>query len=79
MKVVAIRNFVGIVQHVKRTYEEGQEFDLPDGVDWIQAGLVAPVRAEKVETATRKAPEKAVTREAPQKKAVDKVMRTTKK
>lgn len=79
MKVIAVKNFVGIIDNVKKPFEEGQEFELPAGADWLDAGLVVPVRTRKVETATRKAPEKAVTRSTTKKGPVDKVMRTTKK
>lgn len=39
MRVVALVSFAGKGITVAR----GAEFDLPDGVDWLQAGLVAPV------------------------------------
>ena len=62
MKVKAVKSFSydfdGEIGHIP----EGKEFDLPEGVDWLHAGLVVPVREEKIETATRKPQEKAVTR-----------------
>ncbi len=39
MRVRALVSFAGKGMTVAR----GTEFDLPDGVDWLQAGLVAPV------------------------------------
>ena len=56
MLVKAVKSFGGS-QHGHRA--EGSVFELPDGVDWLQAGLVVPV-GEEVETATLEAPEKAV-------------------
>lgn len=43
MRVAALVAFVGKVNGDTLTYARGAEFDLPDGVDWLQAGLVAPV------------------------------------
>lgn len=39
MRVRALVSFAGMGMTVSR----GAEFDLPDGVDWLQAGLVALV------------------------------------
>ncbi len=39
MRVRALVSFAGRNMTVAR----GAEFDLPDGVDWLQAGLVVPV------------------------------------
>lgn len=39
MRVRALVSFAGKGMTVAR----GAEFDLPEGVDWLQAGLVAPV------------------------------------
>ena len=56
MKVRALTSFGGSrYGHVP----EGHVFDLPAGVDWLQAGLVEPV-GETLETASLEAPEKAV-------------------
>jgi hypothetical protein len=41
MRVRALVSFAGHGVTVAR----GAEFDLPEGVDWLQAGLVAPVAA----------------------------------
>lgn len=43
MRVVALTSFVARVAGDSRTVARGAEFDLPDGVDWLRAGLVAPV------------------------------------
>jgi hypothetical protein len=43
MRVVALASFVGKVGADTRLVTRGMEFDLPDGVDWLRAGLVAPV------------------------------------
>jgi len=56
MKVKALKSFGGLdVGH----YSAGQVFDLPDGVDWLEAGLVEAYK-EPAEAATAEAPEKAV-------------------
>lgn len=55
MKVKVIRSF-GSTQYGH--YSEGQVIDLPDGVDWLKAGLVVPFK-EPLETATAEPPEKA--------------------
>jgi hypothetical protein len=41
MRVRALLSFAGKGMTVSR----GAEFDLPEGVDWLQAGLVVPVEA----------------------------------
>lgn len=43
MRVRALVSFVGRVAGDARTYRAGDEFDLPAGVDWLRAGLVAAV------------------------------------
>ena len=43
MRVVALTSFVARVAGDSRTVARGAEFDLPEGVDWLRAGLVAPV------------------------------------
>lgn len=50
MQVRALVGFVGIVNGQSRAVRAGEVFDLPDGVDWLTAGFVAPV-APGVETA----------------------------
>lgn len=57
MKVRALKSFGGRIGH----FPEGSVFDLPDGVDWLEAGLVEPV-VEKPETADSKAVKRAVKR-----------------
>jgi hypothetical protein len=42
MRVVALASFVGKVGGDTLLVTRGKEFDLPDGVDWLRAGLVAP-------------------------------------
>lgn len=56
MRVRAIRSFVSRVGG--RTYRlgVGDEMGLPDGADWLKAGLVAPVKASRQETAVRPRP-----------------------
>lgn len=56
MRVIALKAFGG-TEH--GSFSQGQVFDLPDGVDWLEAGLVRPVKAEP-ESATVEAEEKAV-------------------
>lgn len=47
MKVKALISFVGYDQNRKKIRaEEGQEFDLPAGVDWLKKGLVEEIKAE---------------------------------
>lgn len=43
MRVVALVSFAGRVGMDSVSVARGAEFDLPDGVDWLAAGLVAPV------------------------------------
>jgi hypothetical protein len=43
MRVVALQAFVARIGLNSQSIAKGSEFDLPDGVDWLQAGLVAPV------------------------------------
>lgn len=43
MRVVALAPFVGVVGGQTAIYRRGMEFDLPASVDWLAAGLVAPV------------------------------------
>lgn len=45
MKVRALAPFAALVNGEMRSYGRGAEFDLPDGTDWLTAGLVAPVSA----------------------------------
>ena len=44
------------------TASEGDEFELPEGVDWLQAGFVVPLKEQKIETATAKPKERAAIR-----------------
>lgn len=50
MKVKAVKSFGGS-RHGH--FPQGHVFELPDGVDWLEAGLVVPV-IEKPETADSK-------------------------
>lgn len=76
IKVQAVKSFVDQVGDKKYRVEQGQKLDLPEGASWLDVGFVVPVKEQEVETATRQPAERAVTRA---KKAVDKVMRRTKK
>jgi hypothetical protein len=50
MKVRALISFVGYDQNrTKYRVQEGQEFDLPAGVDWLKAGLVEEIKAKAKE------------------------------
>ena len=52
MKVKALKSFSGTGFHVP----EGTVFELPEGVDWLKAGLVEPVAAPlREKKPTRKA------------------------
>ncbi len=56
MRVKALKSFVGSDGN-KRKYriEVGQEFDLPDGTNWLSAGFVEPVETDNRETAISQA------------------------
>jgi hypothetical protein len=56
MLVRAVKSFGGSKYGHKPA---GSVFELPEGVDWLQAGLVEPVEQE-IETASVEAPETAV-------------------
>ena len=65
MKVRAVKDFETILNGIKCKVSKGTEFDLPrfpKGVEWLAAGLVVPVREQKIETAVREPQERAVTR-----------------
>lgn len=59
MRVRAVKSFGSTFYGHKPA---GSVFELPDGVDWLEAGLVEPVdeKAGEIESATLEAPEKAV-------------------
>ena len=78
MRVQAVKSFVDKVGDTKYRVEQGQEFELPEGVNWLDVGFVIPARDIELKTATIEPKEKAVTRSKP-KKAVDKVMGLDKK
>ena len=65
MKVRATMDFETTLEGIKWQVKKDSEFDLPKYpkcAEWLQAGLVVPVREEKIETAVRKPQERAVTR-----------------
>jgi len=43
MWVVAKRSFFGYAAGVSMVIAENQIFELPDGTDWVEAGLVVPL------------------------------------
>ena len=47
MKVRALIGFVSTIDGVKHRIQEGDEFDLPKGADWLSAGLVELVEGDK--------------------------------
>lgn len=49
MRVRAVRGFSGL----RGTHAPGDVFDLPDGVNWLEAGLVEPVDTGEVEVLSR--------------------------
>ena len=59
MKVVALKGFSGMLEGRPFSVSEGEELELPEGVDWLNAGLVVAVK-EEFETAAKATPEKAV-------------------
>lgn len=64
MRVRVVRSFSARLQGKSFQGHIGEEFELPAGVDWLQAGLVVPVRSKPVEHAVQRAPERAVTIDA---------------
>lgn len=62
MKVQALKSFVGKGPNgIKYRQEAGDIFELPEGSDWIKAGLVAPVVEDgELELAATEPPETAV-------------------
>ena len=52
MKVLVLRSFAGKFEGVSHVHSEGDEFDMPDGTDWIKAGLVKPVRGASTKSTT---------------------------
>ena len=58
MKVKALKSFGGINKGGRVHHSAGDIFELPDGVDWLRAGLVEKVPVKR-RTATRKPKEKA--------------------
>ena len=73
MRVKAVKSFVDKVGDTKYRVEQDQEFELPEGVNWLDVGFVVPARDIELKTATIAPKEKAVTRSRAS-KAVDKVM-----
>ena len=61
MKVKALKSFGGASSQGRYHYSEGQVFDLPDGADWLKAGLVVAVKEER-ETAVKLKPARKRTR-----------------
>ena len=55
MKVRALVGFVATIDGVKYRAQAGDELLLPDGADWLRAGLVEKVAPPvKTKTATRR-------------------------
>lgn len=48
MRVRAIKSFGGVTAEGRFHVSAGQELDLPDGADWLRAGLVEPVETAAV-------------------------------
>lgn len=59
MQVKARISFVSTIDGKKYRVQAGDELELPDGADWLRAGLVTAVKAQ-AETASVKPPETAV-------------------
>lgn len=60
MRVIAKKSFVASVGEQMIRASEGEELEMPDGIDWLNAGLVEPARGKAPESASIEAPEKAV-------------------
>lgn len=69
MKVKAIKSFVGKgPDGIKYRQEAGDVFDLPEGTDWIKAGLVIPAETGELELAATEPAETAVAPKGTRKK-----------
>ena len=65
MRVRAVRDFERIIEGIKFLVSKDSEFDLPrfpKATQWLSAGLVVPVREQKIETAVREPQEREITR-----------------
>ncbi len=65
MRVRAVKDFETFINGIKVEIHKDAEFDIPRfprGAEWLSAGLVVPVREDKVEMAIRKPQERAITR-----------------
>jgi hypothetical protein len=60
MRVIAKKSFVASVGERMIRASEGEELEMPDGVDWLNAGLVEPVRGKAPESASIEPSEKAI-------------------
>jgi len=61
MKVQAIKSFSSVTDTGRQHYAAGAVFELPEGVDWLRAGLVKPAgEAVGSSTASMEATETAV-------------------
>ena len=65
MKVKALNSFVGTVNGVKHRVAADDVFELPEGADWLRAGLVEAVP----EPESEQAPEPEAPKPARKKKA----------
>ena len=57
MLVRAVKSFV---DGKYGRHDEGDVFDIPNGADWVLAGLVEAIEGDAIETAAIAPPEKAV-------------------
>ena len=65
MRVRAVKDFETFLNGIKLQVKKDAEFDLPifpRSAEWLSAGLVVPVREDKVEMAVREPQERAITR-----------------
>ena len=60
MKVKVVRSFSAFVEDSMVCGTEGQVLELPEGADWIRAGLVVALEPETPARAGKRAPETAV-------------------
>lgn len=63
-KALVLKSFVGTLGGITVNAAEGQVIDLPEGTDWVQAGLVQVLDAPVVETAVALPTERAVKKTA---------------
>jgi hypothetical protein len=52
MQVLAVVSFVAMVSGQSVAVRAGDVVEMPDGADWLRAGLATPVEVAEIESAT---------------------------